>query len=281
MHSGTRWRPGCTCLHSSVGLFATLDPRLSCDPLSLDVRSLDFSLTRCPRGEIIASEVEISWHCRLAAGRVNRTRLVNHLVGDHGVRTVRPDHYLLLWTVPVKPMTTGTWLSDPRGRSTQERCAPSKRPVHWNTPPSHAAAADPRWPPPSPNSLRGAPNAAAAETLRRESAQRVDYFSLEYFTSWFSALFKQLQLDLSELWLFAGNDIGWYTSHMSFHLIDQTIPMHAFRLHALPHPKNNLFQASRAALDWTLHWCSKSNLNQTPLSSRSLCLDFGKLETST
>ena len=38
---------------------------------------------------------------------------------------------------------------------------------HTNTPPSHAAAADPRWPPPSPNSLKGAPNAVAAEPLRR------------------------------------------------------------------------------------------------------------------
>ena len=145
---------------------------------------------------------------------------------------------------------------------------------HTNTPPSHAA--DPRWLPPSPNSFRGAPN--AAEPLRRESAWRVDYFSLECFTSWFSASFNQCTVRFIRT-VVVCRQWHWLIHITHVFSSDRPDPPHACIYMPSRTPTNNLFQASRAALDWTLHCRSKSNLNQTPLSSRSLCLDFGKLES--
>ena len=106
---------------------------------------------------------------------------------------------------------------------------------HTDTPPSHAAAADPRLPSPSPNSLRGAPNAAAAEPFRLESARRLDDFSFECFTSWFSAFIRTVAVRGQWHWMI-------HKTHESFHLITRPFP--CMHLRAPRTRTNNLFRSS-------------------------------------
>ena len=99
--------------------------------------------------------------------------------------------------------------------------------------------------------------------LRRESARRLDYFSLECLTSWFSAYIQAATASFVRTVAVRGQR-HWLICIAHVFSFDRPDPPHARIRMPSRTPTNNLFQASLHLIEPGLHYCSKPNLNQNP-----------------